>query len=110
MDVADWGRREHDLHARVAPIRAAEYGIPIVRVASSGISQWTERSGRVMATAPFPGQQRSLSGHVALARRGSLPLDRWLGPFCTALTGVVLVWFLFRYRFGGSAEMGPVKE
>ena len=39
MDVADWGRHQHELHARVAPVRAAEYGIPIFRVASSGISQ-----------------------------------------------------------------------
>ena len=43
MDVVDWGQREHELHARVAPIRSAEYGIPIFRVASSGISQWTDR-------------------------------------------------------------------
>ncbi|MFO1499391.1 MAG: nitrilase-related carbon-nitrogen hydrolase [Verrucomicrobiota bacterium] len=34
MDVADWGEHEHHLHARVAPVRAAEYGIPIFRVAS----------------------------------------------------------------------------
>jgi predicted amidohydrolase len=36
MDVADWGLRQHELHARVAPVRAAEYGIPIFRLASSG--------------------------------------------------------------------------
>ena len=32
MDVADWGRRQHELHARVAPVRAAEYGVPIFRL------------------------------------------------------------------------------
>jgi apolipoprotein N-acyltransferase len=24
MDLIDWGRRQHELHARVAPMRAAE--------------------------------------------------------------------------------------
>ena len=46
MDVADWGRHQHELHARVAPVRAAEYGIPIFRLASSGISQGVNRPGR----------------------------------------------------------------
>src|SRR5215469_12507991 len=39
MDVVDWGKRQHQLHALVAPVRAAEYGLPIFRLASSGISQ-----------------------------------------------------------------------
>lgn len=39
MDVSEWGRHEHELHTRVAPVRAAEYGVPIFRLASSGISQ-----------------------------------------------------------------------
>src|SRR6202012_354920 len=39
MDVEEWGRHEHKLHALVAPVRAAEYGVPIFRLASSGISQ-----------------------------------------------------------------------
>ncbi|MGI8966006.1 MAG: nitrilase-related carbon-nitrogen hydrolase, partial [Limisphaerales bacterium] len=39
MDVSDWGNHQHELHTRIAPTRAAEYRIPIFRVASSGISQ-----------------------------------------------------------------------
>ena len=39
MDLAEWGAHQHRLNARIAPIRAAEYGIPIFRLASSGISQ-----------------------------------------------------------------------
>ena len=50
MDVVDWGCHEHELQAHVAPVRAAEYGIPVLRVASSGISQFTDRVG----TAPSP--------------------------------------------------------
>ena len=55
MDVEDWGRHEHELHALVAPVRAAEYGLPIFRLASSGISQAVEGGGRVIAQASFPG-------------------------------------------------------
>ncbi|HEY2329723.1 MAG TPA: carbon-nitrogen hydrolase family protein [Verrucomicrobiae bacterium] len=46
MDVEEWGRHQHELHARVAPVRAAEYGIPIFRVASSGISQAVTGGGQ----------------------------------------------------------------
>ena len=60
MDVVDWGRRQHELHARIAPMRAAEYGIPIFRVASSGISHGVERSGQVQASASFPGDGESV--------------------------------------------------
>ena len=110
MDVVDWGRREHELHARVAPIRSAEYGIPIFRVASSGISQWTDRSGRVMAAAPFPGQQKIIGGRLALASAGSLPWDRWLAPFATGVTGSVILWSLCRRRFGSSTTTCPVTK
>lgn len=94
MDVADWGRHQHELHARVAPVRAAEYGIPIFRVASSGISQGVDRSGRLRASAPFEGDGEMLFFGVNLNanRRGSLPRDRWLAPFCVVVTGGFVIW------------------
>ncbi len=94
MDVADWGRHQHELHARVAPVRAAEYGIPIFRVASSRISQGVDRTGRVRSSAPFEGEGEMLFLGVNLSahRRGSLPLDRWLAPFCVVVTGGFVVW------------------
>ncbi len=55
MDVVDWGMAQHKLHARVAPLRAAEYRVPIFRLASSGISQVVDARGKVLATAPCPG-------------------------------------------------------
>ena len=94
MDVVDWGRREHELHARVAPVRSAEYGIPIFRVASSGISQCTDRAGHVTSMAGFPGQNETITGSMMLARRGSLPLDRYLAPFAVGLTALVMIWQL----------------
>jgi len=94
MDVADWGRHQHELHARIAPVRAAEYGIPIFRVASSGISQGVDRAGRVCASAPFPGEGEMIFFGVKLnpQRHGSLPLDRWLAPLCVGVTGLFGLW------------------
>jgi len=92
MDVIDWGQAQHELHARVAPIRAAEYGLPIFRVASSGISQFVDQSGRVIGSAPCPGEGEIISGTLELRGPGRLPLDRWLGPFAAGLTGVSVLW------------------
>jgi apolipoprotein N-acyltransferase len=94
MDVADWGRHQHELHARVAPVRAAEYGIPIFRVASSGISQGVDAWGRVRSSAPFPGEGEMIFFGVNLRpdRHGSLPLDRYLAPLCVGVTGLFVLW------------------
>ena len=94
MDVWDWGLRQHQLHARVAPVRAAEYGIPIFRLASSGISQWVNGAGRTLASAPCPGDGAILTGTLELRAAGTLPLDRWLAPFATGLTAVVVLLLL----------------
>jgi apolipoprotein N-acyltransferase len=89
MDVETWGPYQHWLHGRVAPIRAAEYGIPIFRLASSGISQHVLRSGRVAATASVPGQGDILAADLELRGSGRLPIDRWLAPGCVVVTAVV---------------------
>ena len=95
MDVSDWGRGQHELHARVAPIRSAEYGVGIFRVSSSGISQCTDRLGRVVAKAGFPGQGEIIFGNLALAPgRGTLPLDRWLAPLSLGITMTFVVWLI----------------
>jgi apolipoprotein N-acyltransferase len=92
MDVIDWGKRQHELHALVAPVRAAEYHVPIFRVASSGISQAVDHRGRVVATAPFAGEGKALFASLRLPDKGSLPLDRYLAPVAVAMTATVLLW------------------
>jgi len=94
MDVEAWGRHEHELHTRVAPVRAAEYGIPIFRLASSGISQAITWDGKVIAQAPFPGSDCVIAAKLPLFSKGSLPLDRFLAPTCVGITAAVTLGLL----------------
>jgi len=87
MDAAEWGEYQHRLHGRVAPMRAAEYGLPVFRVASSGISQLVNAHGDVEASAPFPGENATLAGPLRLGKAGLVPIDRWVAPQSAALTG-----------------------
>jgi len=91
MDASSWGRHEHELHARVAPTRATEYGIPIFRLATSGISQAVNRYGTITDMAPFPGQGERIEARLDTGRPGRRPLDRWLAPAATAVAAGWLV-------------------
>jgi apolipoprotein N-acyltransferase len=104
MDVMDWGQAQHELHAHIAPARAAEYGLPIFRVASSGISQLVDRAGRVMATAPCPGDGAALTGTLEMGGVGRRPLDRWLAPFATGVTAALIIWLPMRQRPGNPSS------
>lgn len=103
MDTVVWGRYQHELHARVAPVRAAEHGVPIFRLASSGISQVVNRQGRVLATAPFPGDRAMIAGELALAGPGRLPVDRWLGPAGVAVVVLLIPALFIASRLNRSA-------
>jgi len=93
LDLSDWGRHQHELHARVAPVRAAEYRLPIFRLASSGISQLVDDRGLVLASAPFPGQEAMLAGALPLTENGAVPLDRILAQLSVVTTGALIAWF-----------------
>jgi len=91
-DPAIWGFHQHKLHARVAPTRAAEYGIPVFRVVSSGISQHVNSDGQVMATAPYPGQGEIMAGRLRLKEKGSVPFDRYLALLSVLITALTIIW------------------
>ena len=95
MDVAEWGPHQHELHYRVAPVRAAEYHVPIFRLASSGISQAVNADGTVLAQTTYPGPGDLLTAKLRLSAHSSRPLDRWLAPLCvlaTAALTALLLW------------------
>jgi apolipoprotein N-acyltransferase len=100
MDVIDWGAKQHELHARVAPVRAAEYGIPIFRVASSGISQLVDARGTVLESAPCPGEGAMIFGSLYLNGRAAVPWDAMVAPVCVGVSGIVLVCALGSGLFG----------
>src|ERR1035437_5964419 len=89
MDAAKWGSHEHKLNSRVGPLRAAGYGLPVMRVASSGVSQIIEPNGRVVSSAAYPGIGEMEAGKIFMSGPGSVPIDRWLGPGCTVATGLL---------------------
>jgi apolipoprotein N-acyltransferase len=106
MDAESWGEHEHRLHSKIAAVRAREYEVPVFRLASSGISQYVDRHGEVVASAPFPGQGERLKGRLILGAPGSLPLDRYVAlPAVVAV--IVLILLLasdsVRARFRQSA-------
>lgn len=76
MDVAEWGTHQHELHSRVAPVRASEYGLPIFRLTSSGVSQAVALDGHVIARTSIGGVEEILAAKFSLPSHGSLPLDR----------------------------------
>jgi apolipoprotein N-acyltransferase len=96
MDVADWGSAQHQLHSRIPPMRAAEYGIPIFRLASSGISQAINSHGQVLSIAPFPGDEATLAATFSLNVHSTLPLDRLLAPITTLVTALSIVFISVR--------------
>ncbi len=100
MDAEKWGDYEHRLHARIAPVRAMEYHVQIMRVGSSGISQIVSAAGDTLASAPFPGQGEMVAYPVTY-RGGSygsaeMPLDRSLAPLCVAATALIAAGLLAR--------------
>jgi apolipoprotein N-acyltransferase len=92
MDIVDWGKYQHELHGRIAPMRAAEYAVPVFRLCSSGISQFVLPDGRVAASVPFGVQDEFLSARLELAAAGRLPPDRWLAPLSVAVTAGLILW------------------
>ncbi|MBN2498564.1 MAG: carbon-nitrogen hydrolase family protein [Deltaproteobacteria bacterium] len=104
MDTARWGAHEHELHARVGPVRAAEYGVPIFRLASSGISQAIRSDGTVAVRGAYPGQGEIVACRLGLADETSLPADRylaWPAVFIAAGCLLVLPWLRIRQRGRG---------
>lgn len=113
MDVADWGKRQHQLHALIAPVRAAEYGTPIFRLASSGISQALDGNGNILAQAGFPGENEMLFAEIKVGSTGSLPLDRWLAPIAVAVTGATVIALMIsnlRQRNQTRKRSGPTDQ
>ena len=109
-DPVAWGGFERRmLHGRLAPIRAAEYGIPVFGVWSSGVSQLTDRFGRVIATAGYPGQRAMIAGPFDLHGPGRIPPDRMLAYAAMIGTGLLILYLIgCRFRDFRNRRPGAV--
>ena len=76
MDLQTWGAHQHWLSARLAATRAVEYGIPVIRLASSGLSQFLNSQGNVLASGSMPGQGEIVSALIPLSASPRVPWDR----------------------------------
>ena len=86
FDAIRWGHRAHVLSAQLAAVRAAEYGVPLFRLASSGYSRIATPDGKIAVELGVPGQGEVIHGNVYLPAKGRRPLDRWLAWPCLVLT------------------------
>lgn len=92
MDLETWGEAQHRLNARMSRLRVLEYGVPLFRVASSGISQVLNERGELLASAPFPGPGARLAAELPLRRGGGrVPWDSVLAPLCLLVTAAVFI-------------------
>ncbi len=98
LDELHWGESQHRLHARIAPMRAAEYGVPILRVGACGISQAVRDDGSVQANTEFPGEHATISALISPSQESRIPWDRYLVWVCFAVTGIDLIKHLVKRK------------
>ena len=63
--------------------------------AAVGISQIVDSSGRVLATAPFPGYGEMISGRLPMVEKGALPLDRYFAYLCVLIAAICSIYLVF---------------
>ena len=99
MDAESWSARQHDQHAELARIRAAENGRWMFAVATSGVSQLIDPHGHLHARL---GALEQGTLHGFLKRETGLTFYTrfgWILPWCAlGLASVAWVWMIFRPR------------
>ena len=100
MDAESWGKLQHDQHAELACIRAAENGRWIFVAASSGVSQLIDPNGHLHARLGAM-EQGWISGHLKRETRIT-PYTRggWIFPWIT-LVGASGIWLTLLIKRAG---------
>lgn len=92
----EWGKIEYFVHSRIAPVRAAEFKLPLVRIGINGISQIISPSGRILNQTEFPAIGKTIIGTIYLAEHGRVPFDNIPGPICSWLSCLVAVFLILK--------------
>ncbi|MCX5784517.1 MAG: apolipoprotein N-acyltransferase [Elusimicrobia bacterium] len=99
LDPAAWGKWQHLQHSAMAPARAVESGLWVVRAASSGSSQIIDPLGDIRAALP-PAGPGILTGTAYLTIPGTFYSSYgWLfARFClfAALSAILIYWRPFK--------------
>jgi len=95
-------------HFQAARLRAVEQGLPMVRVANTGISGVIDGAGRVLASLPLE-HRGVLDAALPAALVAPTPYSRWgnwtfLGILLVGLAG--LAWTLLRHHLVGDGDAG----
>ncbi|MEI7730691.1 MAG: nitrilase-related carbon-nitrogen hydrolase [Verrucomicrobiota bacterium] len=98
MDSLEWGEKAHQLNARITRLRAAEYRLPIFRLASSGISQCVRPDGSTLAQTPMGSELFILASNMHLPEAGRIPWDRHFVMACSVAAWLALGWGLCRRK------------
>jgi apolipoprotein N-acyltransferase len=99
MDAESWSARQHDQHAELARIRAAENGRWVFVVASSGVSQIIDPAGHLHAR--LGAMERGTIQGFVKHQTSLTPYTRfgWILPWCAlALASISWVFLLFPKR------------
>ena len=92
LDLESWGSHQHWLSARLAAVRAAEYGVPVIRLASSGFSQFLDARGGLLASGSMPGQREIVSAMVQIGSPARQPWDRLPAQVSIYAAGGCVLW------------------
>ena len=92
LDLESWGTHQHWLSARLAAVRAAEYGVPVVRLASSGYSVFHDGQGRLLASGSMPGQGEIVSAVIPIGSPARQPWDRRPAQIAVYAAGLLVCW------------------
>lgn len=99
LDPADWGKWQHMQHSAMAPMRAVETGLWLVRAASSGWSQIIDPLGKVRASLDMD-KTGVLAGEAFLSEPGTFySRHGWMfAPFCLVLALLAVVICVYPVR------------
>lgn len=99
MDPARWGARQHEQHAELVRIRAAENYRWFAVASSSGVTQIVDPTGRIVSRLP-PLTEGTLTGNVGREQHLTI-YTRWGWMFPGAVTAAFALWLIkpfFRSR------------
>jgi apolipoprotein N-acyltransferase len=106
LDELHWGKSQHLLHAGIAPMRSAEYRVPILRVGACGISQAVDEEARVIASTSFPAEGATLHAKLSPSQHARIPLDR----FWVWIAGPVVLAELLASGYVRSTKCSATRE